>query len=118
MDGDEGQEEIEAELAELRDQYRSNLPERLTEIERAIAESRQHPTDPERLERARTLVHRLHGTAGSFGFPRVSAAARRGEELLERVSVDEPGSWDAVETELKQALGRLREAAADPDSQR
>lgn len=113
---DEGQGEIEAELAELRDHYRRNLGERLAEIERALDGSRQQPAERESFEVARTLVHRLHGTAGSFGFPRVSAAARGVEELLERVNVDEPGSWKAVEVQLEEALGRLRQAASNPDS--
>lgn len=113
---DDGQGEIEAELAELRNHYRRNLGERLAEIEHAMTESRQQPAALESFEAARTLVHRLHGTAGSFGFPRVSAAARGVEELLERVNVSEPESWKAIETELEQAIGRLREAAANPDS--
>jgi HPt (histidine-containing phosphotransfer) domain-containing protein len=113
---DEGQGEIENELAQLRDHYRRNLGDRLAEIERALDESRRRPAEQDRFEMARTLVHRLHGTAGSFGFPRVSAAARRLEELLERVNVDEPGSWDGVGRDIEQALSGLREAAANPDS--
>jgi len=114
--GDEEQGEIETELAELREHYRGNLGERLAEIERALKESRRRPTEPEPFEAARTLVHRLHGTAGSFGFPRVSAAARGLEELLEQVDVNEPGSWERVAAAIDQALSRLHDAAANPDS--
>ncbi len=68
-------DELEAELAALRLEYAASLSPKARAIVVALATDR---------EEARALAHRLRGTAGSFGFAEVSAAAGALEDALER----------------------------------
>jgi HPt (histidine-containing phosphotransfer) domain-containing protein len=61
------EDEIEREIAALRDAYRAELPAKVEAISKAIAARDAETT--------RTLAHRLRGTAGSYGLSVVSAAA-------------------------------------------
>lgn len=67
------------ELAELSRAFRERLPQRLDALEKMLALAIEDSTY---VAKARTLAHRLHGTAGSFGFPQVGEAAAKIEELL------------------------------------
>ena len=61
----------EQKLAALRERFANSLPARRDAIEAALA---NNPTEAER------LLHSLAGTAGTYGFHKISAIARRGEE--------------------------------------
>lgn len=67
------------ELAELTRAFRERLPHRLEALETMLSLALEDPTY---VAKARTLAHRLHGSAGSFGFPQVGEAAAKIEELL------------------------------------
>jgi HPt (histidine-containing phosphotransfer) domain-containing protein len=84
-------------LTALRVDYAERLPGRVRRIGRALRASRRAPGDAELRERARSLAHRLRGTAGSYGLPAVGAAAGRIEDALARAS------WDEIEAALRDA---------------
>ena len=67
------------ELAALRKDFSNRLPARLSEIETALDAAR---ADPRTAADARMLVHRLRGSAGTFGFPAVSDALETVEQRL------------------------------------
>ena len=84
------------QLEELRAQFGERLPQRLAELEAAIAEAR---ADLSRAPDARGLAHKLRGTAGSYGFPLVGEAAGGIEDLLAAITKDAPLPaffWDEV----------------------
>jgi HPt (histidine-containing phosphotransfer) domain-containing protein len=96
-----------AAIAALSAEYRSKLPEKYDELAAATAKAQQG--SPEALEEALKLAHRLHGTAGAYGFAQVSAAAGRLEAELRQLLAG-GGSWD----NLHAALQELMTAAVSP----
>jgi HPt (histidine-containing phosphotransfer) domain-containing protein len=78
-------EETRAALAELGLVYLSELPLILKDLQGQIAGS---IADPALVARARNIVHKMRGTAGSLGFPELSELARQLEEKLSQMAVD------------------------------
>ena len=75
-------EELEKRLAELREEFRGQLGDRLDDITaawRTLREAGWNDGDAETLER---LAHSLTGAAATFGFEAVSAAARALERAV------------------------------------
>lgn len=88
--------------ARLERRYAAVLPERLAELRAALTRAR---SDPDALEPARELAHRLKGTAGSYGFAEVADGIARLEAVLVSLT---PPDWSAIE----EALVRVERAAA------
>ena len=61
-------DEFDREIAELTAQFRAGLPGQLDEIRSAMTRSDR--------ERLKSLIHTLKGTAGSYGFPRLTDLCR------------------------------------------
>lgn len=101
--------------AELREAYRLGLAGKLAAIAGAIAEARAGASAS--LDDAEALAHRLHGSAGAFGFGAVGEAAGRLERTLcvaSRGAVSER-PWCAIElavAELHRAVASARAAPA------
>ncbi|MBF5045495.1 response regulator [Aggregicoccus sp. 17bor-14] len=94
-------------LAALTAEYGAALPERFSAL-RAAVERARSGGGGEALREALVLVHKLHGTAGSYGFDRVSAVAGRLEALLRRVPEGAGGSG-GTEDAWREAEGLLQE---------
>jgi len=75
----------------------------LPELERAIA--LLEADDPGGTEPIRELAHRLHGTAGSFGFGPLSGAAAEVEDRIDRSAA--PAQVAAAAREMAAELQRL-----------
>ncbi len=91
-----------------RDSYRANLPGRVEALVAAVARARAEGTQV-RIVEARTLAHKLRGSAGSHALLPVSEAAARIEEALRAL----PGGGDAPRwREVEDALTALRGALA------
>lgn len=84
--------------------FAARLPQRVAELEAAIARARAGERDG--IADALTLAHRLAGTAGSYGHADVGHHAATIEGALQRAAVD----WTAVDG----ALASLRAPAAAP----
>lgn len=66
-------------MLRLRQEYLAEVPDRLAELRSSIdAWSENRDTDPP----LATLFHRLSGSAGAYGFERVSTACRLTERWL------------------------------------
>jgi HPt (histidine-containing phosphotransfer) domain-containing protein len=89
-----------AELDALLAEYRRDLPQTLARIEALLADGRL-------LELALEL-HRLGGSAGTFGLPRLGEAARAAEEHLERCGATLDSAQRA---ELERLLAQVRHVA-------
>lgn len=105
--GVEDDEDIAASIAALSAAYGARLHEKHQEL--AAAVKRAQRGSSEALEEALKLAHKLHGTAGSYGFTQVSAAAGSLEKQLRRRR-DEGSDWSAVHA----ALQELQSAATLP----
>lgn len=89
-----GDSAFDALLATERAAYAGRVELRVAEIEAHLAAGC--------VDDARRAAHKLSGSAGTYGFPALSSAARDIEETLER--------GGRVDDSM---LGRLREANAD-----
>jgi HPt (histidine-containing phosphotransfer) domain-containing protein len=74
--------DIQSELAALRRGYVAGLPDRARRLRDAFAEL-DRAFDTAAATELRRLCHNLAGSGASYGFPEVSAAARRAELLLD-----------------------------------
>lgn len=103
MGGEE--DELQARLAALQRGYTQKLRDRL-ELLRELT-GRARAGDCAALADATREAHKLHGTAGSYGFGGVSATVGEVEVILEgvRQGGDEtPAVWDAVSELIQRAL--------------
>jgi len=91
---------VRAGYLRLRSQFLAGLPQRWLEIRQA--------SSPLSL---RSALHKLCGAAGSYGFARLSDAARRAESLCIEDGL-EPDDADAGSA-LSEALSQLRMAMKD-----
>lgn len=93
------QEQIDALLAELWERNRPLLEERLTVLDRAVAEVNAGALDEATRIEALDTTHKLAGTLGIFGSQRGTELAREMEKILGQAEVS--------------ALARLPELVAD-----
>lgn len=96
--GDDGmpREELEKRLAELREGFRDELPQRLDDIStawRVLQESGWNDDNAETLER---LAHSLAGAGATFGLASISEAARALELAVEALRTGEAPSDDEL----------------------
>lgn len=91
--------DLDIRLAALRRSFRDRLATDRAELRRLSA-------DRSRRDELLACVHRLGGSAGTFGSPRISVAAERLEEHLRRGGDAAPGAaLAALLDELEQELG-------------
>ena len=100
--------EVAREMAKLKAEYARELAGKLEELRRAVRLARQAPGDARARHEARSLAHRLSGTAGSYGFPDESDAAGLVEShaiAAEKAAPQELGAlWEAAERAVADAL--------------
>lgn len=100
--------ELERELDQLREAYRSKLRREIETLSQKLRDARAAGAAPEPLEAARQLAHRLKGTSGSYGLDASSAALARIEDQLELLpGLDRGPIWDRIELALDQARSGL-----------
>ncbi|NOQ13736.1 MAG: response regulator [Methyloprofundus sp.] len=95
---------IEQELQELKDNYRATLPEKLAEIQLLFLELQQQPTDKQLIEKLTLVVHRLRGTAATYGFLQVGDRAFE----LEQALVEAPKKQNYPRESLHEQLDKLK----------
>ncbi len=77
-------------------QYVDSLPTKLAALEQAMVGGRAG--DAAALAEAREIAHRMHGTAGCYGFRELSEAAALLEDVLSRMSQGEGATWSEAES--------------------
>ena len=82
--------ELQQALDLFRAQFASQLPARLAEARAALDAWAAAPQDDERLRALHRVLHRLAGSAGTFGMPAFGDAARAIELQLETL-LERPG---------------------------
>ena len=101
-------DDLQEILAALRAGYAADLPAIVASLAASLDEARREPS-AELLRAAREQAHRLHGTAGSYGFAAAGRAAGRIEAALDELAAGPaPEAW----REIDRALAALRAEAA------
>jgi CheY-like chemotaxis protein/HPt (histidine-containing phosphotransfer) domain-containing protein len=72
-------------FVEIREMYIESFFEQLQNIEKTIDTLSADPASRGTLENLRTYVHRIHGSAGTYGYTLVSYTAGRWEEELDSI---------------------------------
>jgi chemotaxis protein histidine kinase CheA len=70
-------------MKRFQQEFALQLPARLREAQQLLAACREAPADDERLLALHRCVHKLAGTAGTFGMPEISRDARAIEDGLD-----------------------------------
>ncbi len=92
--------DIASELAVMNAEYGRHLRRRLASLTDAVAKARAGSRDA--VEAAYYDAHKLHGSAGSFGFGSVGLAAGRLETLVKPAREGHAVDWDAIEAALRE----------------
>lgn len=102
-------------MRQLRERYRARRPEVVGRFLALAAELARDIRSPEAIEAVRREAHRIHGTAGTYGFAEASRIAAELEARCERWAAD-PGA-DAGERPMvvERAADALGRAFAAPD---
>ncbi|MBT9585214.1 response regulator [bacterium] len=99
------EEELEEQFEALSRNYRERLPQKLEELRESLELARR---DPENIPLARSLAHRLHGSAGSYGLPELGEVVGKIEaQLSETGPSDGSWSWDRPFEFLREAQSLL-----------
>ncbi len=109
-------------LERLKKNYQVKLNKQLQELTQLIEESSQ-TLKLATLKKAHQTAHKIHGTAGSFGFMEVSHLVGEAEELLFKIEMSPPmavpNDWNKLKELLQKAshkLGALEEKTTSPSS--
>ena len=115
---DDDQKDFEAVFAELRESFRSRLPEVAKELSAVLELCDGPPRRPAEmsaaLERLQGTAHSLAGQGGTFGFPEISIAAADLEDYVEGLNGKGAAARnDAVLARLQEAIGSLLRITAN-----
>jgi len=92
-------------------QVESLVLKRVSQLEQAVLDALSGQLQPEARAQAVREAHKLHGTLGSFGFPRASRLAAEIEKSLERLnSPEEAYALSFLLADLRQSLSQVQEA--------
>jgi DNA-binding response OmpR family regulator/HPt (histidine-containing phosphotransfer) domain-containing protein len=105
----------DAVLAVLRERYRSAIGATLASLDRLGGQLADTPTEQAVLESVRREVHRIHGSAGSYGFAAVSRLARVFEQRLSRWSDDAGADAGERATMVLRFTAAIRREVLDGD---
>lgn len=120
--------DADTRFAELSARYRASLPIKRAGVELAWQALRAHTCSPATQEGLQRIVHRIAGSAPSYGYPAIGALAGKADEQLERlrkigesdrsvmIGLDALSELEAVVIRLLAAFsaGVLENSAADP----
>lgn len=102
-----------AELNLLRDRFRATRENTLEAFQRIASQLGADPAAAEVIEELRRELHRIRGTAGSFGFTEVSKLAGTFEERAVRWSADPSLEREQRETNLRRFVTALDELLSE-----
>lgn len=94
--------DLQEAMQRFRQEFATQLPARLQEAQQLLAACRAAPADGDRLRELHRCIHKLAGSAGTFGMREVSEQARVIEDELDVLSAQE--GRDAAAFDGVQAL--------------
>jgi diguanylate cyclase (GGDEF)-like protein len=102
--------QVQARLRALADTFASQLPERMREIAESAKVSLQDLEDREAMKTLWNNVHRLAGSAATFGFHKITVCAKRLEHLLDGVIHNGESVDDRFRRTVRMLVSELAEA--------
>ena len=109
------QQKIE-KLRKLREQFRTQMPERLDALRAAWSSVLVADDQPAALGEFHRLIHSLAGTAGTFGLPEISRRAREIEQRVVQL-VEQGGPAVPADAEnITRGLAELELPVAEPET--
>ncbi|WP_304608720.1 response regulator [Hyalangium versicolor] len=106
--------ELAAELAAATADYARHMKRRLASLTESVAKARAGSA--EAVEAVYYDSHKMHGSAGSFGFLAVGEAAGRLEAKVRPAREGVPVDWESIEAALGELAECIAEAIAPPGS--
>jgi diguanylate cyclase (GGDEF)-like protein len=104
---------VQEKLKKLRKIFSGQLPEKLRQIEDVLNSLARDGWEAQKAETAAQLLHTLAGTAGTFGFSSIQAAAKNTETLL-RTSIQDTGiPAGCVLAKIDEHLAALKDSCGD-----
>lgn len=110
---DDQNELIRAAFAELHVEFASKVPARVGVVAATIRAAEASRDDAELRAEACGAAHRLRGSAGSYGFPEISATSARLEDALIALATMPSSEMAAAWTAIVAALRELERAAIE-----
>jgi chemotaxis protein histidine kinase CheA len=98
--------DFEAALRQFRAEFAAQLPVRLREAHERLQDCLDRPTNDDRLRALHAVVHRLAGSAGTFGMKELGNRARVIEDLLDDL-LPRPGRTAADFAKVAQGIQSL-----------
>ncbi len=105
--------DLDEVLAKLRERFAASAGNTLKAFENLADQLQRTPTAPEVVDALRRELHRLHGTAGSYGFHEASRLASALEMLANRWQADAQRDRDRRATIVRQFARSLAVAFND-----
>ena len=101
---------FEARLKSLKENYKTKLEEQLTTLKTNILYA-QETLDSDSIQKILAMAHKIHGTAGSFGFVKISKIVGKIEKKLINIKISPPTSvpndWKQLTTFINNALNEI-----------
>ncbi len=73
---------IDHEFDSIRDDFLSELPDKITEIEESILNYETNPDQTESIKEVYRNIHSIKGSSSSFNFPELTVILQQFEELI------------------------------------
>jgi len=109
----DGIELLQQKINELRIIYVRNLPNRIECLENVFQQFAKEPSNHTALENLLYEVHKLHGSAGTYGFDLLSTAAKEWELLFKSLHHDHQKPDDEQINCMKEYIRQIKELAED-----
>ena len=97
--------------------YAERLPEKISEIEAAWDSLQASESFGAAASALRNLAHKLAGTAGSYGFSKLSGAAAALENELDTIPKQKRNASQATRTNMQALVDRLVSESRRPDAE-
>ncbi len=101
-------------LVALIQQYRETFPQKIGDLEQALAKAEQTGWQPNALEPLASLIHRLAGSAGAYGFSDIhqqaTAADHQLKALRQRDDAPPPADIEQIRRIVNDVIAALKTA--------
>jgi HPt (histidine-containing phosphotransfer) domain-containing protein len=101
---------VRAAFEELHQEFATRLPDRIGAIVAAVAAASASRDDLALREEAQNRAHKLRGSAGSYGFPAISATAARLEEAFVELGAIAGADAEATWATITESVADLERA--------
>ena len=109
--------QVQERMRTLRLEYDKKLPEKVQSLSRLGGDIENTEGNPDLVAETRQAAHRLRGTAGIYGHPKIGEAAGVIEDILSQWLKKQPRDNEALFAQLKNALTLLNDALRQNASQ-